>query len=178
MKKSVYLFLLLFLIPCHKGDSFVLSNKNIRMITYYDMIKERKEYIKTQDFDYGLFVEYLELINVRNRNIVISQSILESNWFSSDIFLKNNNLFGMKQARVRETTAIGTNRNHAKYEHWTHSVEDYKLWYDYVTRKREYVNYFCFLTAMGYAEDPYYIPKLKQIKNELISNEYLLAYEN
>ncbi len=175
------LFLLMFLISSPTINSYppdMSINKPIEFITYYDMVQIRKEYIRTQDFNYELFYEYMELISIRNKNIVISQSILETNWFSSDIFLENNNLFGMKEPRVRKTTAMGTNRGHAIYNHWTYSVDDYKYWYRYMTRNKEYKNYYNFLTAMGYAEDIYYIPKLKTIKNNLINNKTLLAYEN
>ncbi len=172
-RTPIYLLgLIILLISNSNVNSYSLPplKESVKLITYYDMVQIRKEYIKSQDFTYDLFYEYLNLISIRNKNIVISQSILETNWFLSDIFLENNNLFGMKEPRIRKTTAIGTNRNHAIYKHWTCSVDDYKLWYRYVTRNKEYENYYDFLLAMGYAEDVYYIPKLRAIKNKLILN--------
>jgi hypothetical protein len=60
--------------------------------------------------------------------IILAQAKLESGHFSSDIFLENNNPFGMKQARSRETTAVGTHRGHAVYPTVEHAVKDYILW--------------------------------------------------
>ena len=60
--------------------------------------------------------------------IILAQAKLESGHFSSDIFLENNNPFGMKQAKSRETTAVGTHRGHAVYPTLEHAVKDYILW--------------------------------------------------
>lgn len=172
-----FLFIFLFF-PKSNVNSYVQIEKQIDFISYYDMVQKRINYIKTQDFNYNLFIEYMKLKSIRNKNIVVSQAILESDWFRSDIFFENNNLFGMKQPRVRNTTAIGINRGHASYNHWTCSVDDYKLWYQYVTKDRTYDNYFQFLVAMGYAEDGYYIRKIKSIKRNYLNKNNILAYEN
>jgi hypothetical protein len=63
-------------------------------------------------------------------DVALAQAKLESGYFKSKIFIENNNLFGMKLARQRNTTAVGQNRNHAKYNNWQDSVKDYKLWQD------------------------------------------------
>jgi len=61
-------------------------------------------------------------------DVALAQAKWESTHFTSNIFLDNHNLFGMKLARQRDTTAIGMNRNHAKYKNWQDSVKDYRLW--------------------------------------------------
>ena len=61
-------------------------------------------------------------------DIALAQAKWESTHFTSDIFKENNNLFGMKLAYQRDTTAIGKHRGHAKYNNWQDSVKDYKLW--------------------------------------------------
>ena len=63
-------------------------------------------------------------------DVALAQATWESGHFKSKIFQENNNLFGMKLAHQRDTTAIGQNRNHAKYKNWQDSVKDYKLWQD------------------------------------------------
>ena len=63
-------------------------------------------------------------------DIVLAQAKWESKHFRSKIFEEGNNLFGMKLAYQRDTTAIGKHRNHAKYKNWQDSVKDYKLWQD------------------------------------------------
>ena len=63
-------------------------------------------------------------------DVALAQATWESGHFGSNIFKENNNLFGMKLAHQRKTTAIGKNRGHAKYNTWQDSVMDYKLWQD------------------------------------------------
>ena len=62
---------------------------------------------------------------------VAAQATLESGNFSSDIFNENKNFFGMKKAKCRPTTAIGTNRNHAMYKINYDCMIDYYLWLVY-----------------------------------------------
>ena len=136
----------------------------IEFETYFDYYLQRREELRNSKFDFDGFQEYLRLRNVPNREIVVAQAILETGGFNSLVFYENNNLFGMKQARIRETTATGSNRGHATYDNWVDSVDDYILWYTYVTRNRVYENYLDFLVYIGYAEDPYYLSKLLLLK--------------
>lgn len=144
--------------------------------TFQEMIQYRKDYLKTQEFSYDNLREYIRLSIPQNKKIVLSQAALETGFFSSDIFYENNNLFGMKQPRVRPNNVQGTNRGHAIYDHWTCSVDDYIMWYAYMTRNKSYKNYFLFLNQLGYAEDGDYIIKLKIIMS-MIEND-ALAYIN
>lgn len=114
------------------------------------------------------FSEY-NLIKVMNQvgilfpDVVMAQSRLETGNFTSKVFKENNNLFGMKLPRVRNTTAIGEQNSHATYASWLQSVADYKLWQDEVIKKyrtkRAYLRYL----SKNYAEDKKYIHKLKQM---------------
>ena len=90
--------------------------------------------------------------------IILAQAKHESGNFTSVIFEENWNPFGMKQARVRQNTAIGTNRGHAVYL----SLYDAVLDYVYYMRARnipfqgESVNsYVMILKSKGYFEDGY-----------------------
>lgn len=80
---------------------------------------------------------YCEIIEqgIKYPDIVFAQAILESGHFKSSIFRNNNNLFGMRLARVRQTTAIGKKSGYAVYSDWIMSVQDYKLWQDFIPRK-------------------------------------------
>ena len=73
-------------------------------------------------------VKELKRLNVRFPHIVLAQSILETGHWESRIYHENNNLFGMKQARARATTAKGTQLGHAYYDDWKGSVTDYALY--------------------------------------------------
>ena len=69
-------------------------------------------------------------LNIVYPDVAMAQAKWESAHFKSDVFKENNNVFGMKLALQRDTTAVGKNRGHAKYNNWQDSVKDYKLWQD------------------------------------------------
>lgn len=108
----------------------------------------------------------IERSGIRFADIVFAQAVLETGSFKSEIFRESNNLFGMKLARSRNTTADGELRGHAYYDDWRLSVIDYSLYQSTYLRKikteKQYLRYL----AENYAEDPYYINKLIRIKNE------------
>ena len=105
-------------------------------------------------------LDYMEMLGVKHKNIVLKQILLETGNLTSDIYKENNNLFGMKEAHQRITTSIGTNRGHAYYTNWKSSIIDYLLW------QRRYFkggDYYEFLESYGYAQSEDYIEKLKEI---------------
>lgn len=114
-------------------------------------------------------------------NTVEAQALLESGRFTSFLFKKTNNLFGMRYPAQRKTTAIGlylvkegefikgdqkdikkyaARPNYAVYETWEDAVEDYKIWQDYSFKVSE--KYFTFLNKI-YAEDTLYIQKVRRL---------------
>ena len=111
-------------------------------------------------------VETLKDLNVKFPHIVLAQSIVETGHWKSKIFRENHNLFGMKQARVRINTAIGTQNNHALYDTWTESVYDYAFYQcRYLGSIKTEAEYFNYLNK-SYAEDTNYVETLKKtIKN-------------
>tara|TARA_R110000803_G_scaffold74090_4_gene138128 strand:+ start:2394 stop:2966 length:573 start_codon:yes stop_codon:yes gene_type:complete len=120
-------------------------------------------------FTQDKLVSMLSDLNVQYPHIVMAQSILETGHFKSDIFFENHNLFGMKQARRRITTAEGTNRNHAYYNHWRESVYDYAFYQcRYLSKLDSEEDYFKYLGA-SYAEASNYVSSLKHVikKNDL-----------
>jgi hypothetical protein len=67
-----------------------------------------------------------------------AQAAHETANFTSQIFVTNNNLFGMKLPKVRKTTATGEKYGHATFDSLTDSIKDmklylkaHKLYYDY-----------------------------------------------
>lgn len=91
--------------------------------------------IEKDAFSQEALVEELKRLNIKFPHIVLAQAMIESGHFQSNIFMANNNLFGMKQARQRCTTAKGTNLNHAYYDNWKESVMDYALFQSAYLRK-------------------------------------------
>ena len=119
-----------------------------------------KEYNK---FTEDKLVEKLKELNVKFPYIVLAQSKLETGNFTSKVFRENNNLFGMREAKQRITTAKGTENNHAFYHSWYESVLDYSFYQcRYLSNIQTEEQYFQYL-EQSYAEDPTYIIKVKQI---------------
>jgi len=94
----------------------------------------------------------------------LAQAILESGYLSSPIFIENNNLFGMRFPERRPTVALSENRGYSVYDCWTDSVKDYKLFQEFLFKRKEKTRdeYFDYLDRI-YAEDPNYVPFLKKV---------------
>ncbi len=125
------------------GSNMVNLGKSI-----YDMGKSTVDYVKSKFVDkeqkpsQKVDIKPFSLENLKAEinklgivypDIALAQAKWESKHFKSEIFYDNNNLFGMKLAKLRPTTAIGKHKlhgNHAAYNNWQDSVKDYKLWQD------------------------------------------------
>lgn len=123
--------------------------------------------VYTQKFSEENLIRYMKELNIKYPHIVLAQARIESGTYTSNIFKENHNLFGMKKAYQRATTAVGRNRGHAQYDHWTHSVIDYALWQNkYLSRAKNETEYYQYL-GKHYAEADHYIASLKRkIKQE------------
>lgn len=122
---------------------------------------------ESQLLNYESLWQELKQSNVKWPEVVFAQAVLESGHFKSIVCRKNNNLFGMRFPVKRETIAKGKNMGYATYTSWQHSVQDYKLWQDYLLSRKDIpnrVSYFILLDRI-YSETPGYSNKLKQIIN-------------
>ena len=114
-------------------------------------------------------------MNISHPEIVFAQAILETGNFTSNVFIKNNNLFGMKVPGKRPTIAKKPKRKggYAIYDSWKESVEDYKLYQSYIFRKEQLgkAKYFIYLDKI-YCQNQGYSNKLKKIikQNKRIFN--------
>ncbi len=132
----------------------------------YGLVKpvETKEIV--HDFSEEEMIAYIKELNIKFPHIVIAQAKLESGNFKSDIFKENNNLFGMKEAKVRISTNKGTSRGHAKYDSWKDCVVDYALYQaTYLSKFKTEEQYYAYL-ADNYAENGRYIKLIKKIAKD------------
>ena len=100
--------------------------------------------------------EALQYYNIEHPTIVKAQAILETGNFTSNLCVKNNNLFGLYDSK---------NKRYYSYNHWWESIIAYKK-----TIQKRYENsryYYMFLEDIEYAEDKEYINKLKEIAEGL-----------
>jgi uncharacterized FlgJ-related protein len=113
-------------------------------------------------FSESRMIHLAKSLGIKYIDIMVAQSRIETGWYTSKIFIHNNNLFGMKLPERRGTTAIGSNRGHAQYTSWQQSVADYKLWQSKVLIKnksrRKYLRYI----GRNYAENDNYLTMIKQ----------------
>ena len=100
--------------------------------------------------------EALQYYNIEHPTIVKAQAILETGNFTSNLCVKNNNLFGLYDSK---------NKRYYSYNHWWESIEAYK---ELIQRKYDNSKYYyMFLEDIKYAKDKEYINKVKKIAEEL-----------
>jgi hypothetical protein len=120
-------------------------------------------------FSEDRLVEIMIELGIKFPYIPYAQSKLETGNWKSSVFIENHNLFGMKEATRRVSTAKGSNKGHAYYDTWRESVYDYAFYQcRYLGNIKTEDEYFQYLSA-SYAEDTSYVNKLKRI----IENEGL-----
>ena len=134
----------------NKLDSITISNINNNDYTYsYIPIFENKTPEEGID-------EALQYYKIEHPTIVKAQAILETGNFTSNLCIKNNNLFGLYDSK---------NKRYYSYNHWWESIEAYK---ELIQRKYDNSKYYyMFLEDIKYAKDKEYINKLKEIAEEL-----------
>jgi len=100
--------------------------------------------------------------NFKFPEIVYAQAIIETGNFTSVIFKESHNMFGMKLAKLRPTTAVGESRGHAEYYNWIDSLHDYGIYYAKYLMDLNEEEYYAFLSKY-YAEDPNYVKKVRRL---------------
>jgi uncharacterized FlgJ-related protein len=118
---------------------------------------------ETNKFSEENLIEDISKLNFKYPYIVLAQAILETGNYESKIFKENNNLFGMKEARVRLNLAKGTQHGHAYYDNWKESLTDYALWYSTYANKCKNEKQLYKLLNKQYAEANYYPQALQRI---------------
>jgi len=104
---------------------------------------------------------WMNVFDIQNKDIVKRQAYHETGNLTSRFCRECNNLFGMRKPLKRQTTAIGRDNGMSVYQSFIKSIEDYGIWQKCFYKEG---NYYSFLKSHGYATDPLYIPKLKNLK--------------
>jgi hypothetical protein len=107
------------------------ENKKIKVVK--KVIKDTTVVVAVDSskLDRELLVSYILEKNIHHPEIAYAIVRQESN-MCSNLFKTNNNLFGMRHPRVRPTKSLGSKKGFAHFESWQHSVEDYKLYVEFV----------------------------------------------
>ena len=115
------------------------------VVLLYDMVHKKDDSVLCEHT-----VRYeLQKHGVQHIDIVVAQSLLETGSYRSQLVRTHNNLFGFR-----------TKNGYLKFKSWKESCKYYADWQ---RRKYKGGEYFTFLKAIGYAEDPDYVSKLKTI---------------
>ena len=172
MKKSFFILLLFCLAvearPPSVTDYPTLTTKE-RISLYLTL--ERQE-LSTQPVTIERINRAFEIEGIKGSEFVIAQIRLETGNLTSELCLQNNNLCGMKLAKVRKTTATGQSEHgYAIYQNWYDCIVDIGLWQQYyISKGRDLSNYPAFIASVGYASDTFYLAKVEQIRKNISKN--------
>lgn len=133
--------------PKHTNNIEVTELKDSSFMNYPEPTKE-------------LVWKALLFYNIDNPRIVLAQAILETGRFKSRVCKSKKNLFGLWNTDKSE---------YFVFKHWSHSIKAYMTNIQYRCGKNE--DYYGFINRIGYAEDPEYVSKLKEIEDSLIIEE-------
>lgn len=157
MKTQFFVFTLLLLL--YAVSAF--DRKDIEVVKEKEVVHIE---VCSNDFSEEELIKAIKDIGFEHPHIVLAQAKVETGHFTSNIFKENNNLFGMKVAWNRPTTAIGRNRGHAVYSSWRESLLDYALYSAYYTSDKTEKELYTHL-GRHYAEDPRYTYLLQAVVN-------------
>lgn len=120
---------------------------------------------KADNFSEKKLIQEIKSYHLKYPYIVLAQSMLETGHWKSKVFIENHNLFGMREAKLRPTVALGTKNKHAYYGNWRESVQDYALYYSSYLFKRRDISekrFYAYLDKT-YAKGSNYSKKLRMI---------------
>jgi len=128
-----------------------------------DEIKLTESDTSILEFNEDNLISKIKSLNFKYPHIVLAQAKLESGNFNSKLFKENNNLFGMRNPKVRITTSAGSQNGYAYYSSWIESVYDYAFYSSsYLNKAKNEREYYMYLST-NYAEDTLYVNRLKNI---------------
>lgn len=131
---------------------------------HYEVKPPRQEYVEVidtsflQEKELNDSILYLALVyyEIKEPKIVLAQAKLESGNFTSKLYKQNKNFLGLYNSKEKK---------YFKFEHWSECILAYKNKIEYKHQHGE--DYYCFLDRIGYASDPNYINKVKEIETKL-----------
>lgn len=128
MKQRVYNILMLLLIGGLYGLYYIDHQEEHKEPEKVDVLRlEQPEFLLSEAPD-DYLMEALEYYNVKHKNIVYAQAILETGHFRSKVCKEYNNLFGLYNSYKGD---------YYKFVHWSQSVKAYKdlIQYRYYMRE-------------------------------------------
>lgn len=151
-----------------------LGKSDKKIVVKKPPIKDTTEVIAidSSKLNKELLVSYILEKNIPHPEVAYAIVRQESN-MCSKLFKSNNNLFGMKHPGVRPTKSLGRKNGFAHFEKWQHSVDDYKLYLEFVGGHKISKQAYLIHLDRNYAHAGYsnyldnYFEEYFQIKNKL-----------
>ena len=123
--------------------------------------------VETESISDGVLYNHLLSMRAPFPKVILIQAKIESNNYKSNLYQKNNNMFGMKISTERVTTAGDGRAGYKSYINWKESVTDYILWqFSHNVDKLSQEEYITYLGKI-YAEDPKYPSKIRAKLKEI-----------
>lgn len=119
---------------------------------------EQPEFFLSDTVNIELLKDACKYYKLEHIDIVITQAILETGYFKSNVYKKYNNLFGLYN---------NSKQDYYKFSHWSESVQAYK---ELIQYKYSEGDYYQWLNSIGYATDTNYINKLKILNKKWQKN--------
>lgn len=133
--------------------------------------------VNDSTLDDATLYNHMLLMRISHPKVMFCQAKIESANYTSDLFKRNSNLFGMKKSSKRVTTAGYGRGDYKWYPNWRESVTDYAFWQlEHNADKMTQDEYIKFLGKI-YAEDPKYTTKIREMIKKIDFNK-LEQYEN
>jgi len=153
------------------------NKKNMRLLICLILIVNTalaKPIVTNSKIEKEVVLKYMDSVGIKYPEIVWAQAILETGHFRSKIFRYNNNMFGMRLARLRKRTAIGKRFGYAIYSSWQESIIDYKYFQNrFIGKIRNKKDYFKYLNKY-YSSSRSYSKLVKKIMLTTTSVKYKL----
>lgn len=161
------IFIIVLLTFMNSTIYFISSNMKFKELRNNKEVINNIFVKEEEKFSEDAMMKLLVNLNIKFPHIVMAQAKLESSNFKSKIFIKNNNMFGMKVANIRPSTNLGSQNGHAYFKSWTDCVLDYALYQAaYLNRIKSEKEYYQYLSN-NYAEDKRYVKKVKEIAEQI-----------
>ena len=152
MRQRVYNILMLLLIGGLYGLCYIDYQEGHREPDKVDVLRLGQPELLLSEAPDDYLMEALGYYNVKHKNIVYAKAILETGHLRSKVREEYNNLFGPYNSYKGD---------HYKFDHWSEGVVTYLNYIQY--RYKPPDDHYQFLIKIGYAEDPQYVEKLKNI---------------
>lgn len=109
----------------------------------------------------AILYNHLLIMRAPHAKIMLAQAKHESSNYTSSLYQRAHNLFGMKVATSRVTTGGGDSGSYKFYKDWETSVNDYIFWqFTNNTDKMTDTQYLSYIGKV-YAEDVNYVAKIR-----------------